>query len=163
MHGFTINGQSPADFAKNASNQDAISGLRSADSFVAGQGLALCGPGVSCGVLVPIGGIGPVLKGVQGVEMAATQIEAEGGQIVAREVTIENSAGRARVDLVYRDSSGNLQLGEAKNGPTAGLNSNQQRVYAAAQTEGARLVGGNAQSAGLPSTVAPGSVRVFKY
>jgi RHS repeat-associated protein len=109
------------------------------------------------------GGLGPVLKGTAGVERAAAEIEAEGGQVLGREITIENSAGRARVDIAYRDASGNLRLGEAKNGPTADLNPNQQRVYGAAQTEGARLVGGNAQSAGLPSTIGPGSVRVFKY
>ena len=83
--------------------------------------------------------------------------------MLGREITIENSAGRARVDFACRDSSGNLQLGEAKNGPSAGLNPNQQRVYAAAQTEGARLVGGNAQNAGLPSAIGPTAVRVFKY
>jgi len=109
------------------------------------------------------GGLGPVLKGVAGVQQAAAEIEAEGGQVLGREITIENSAGRARVDLAYRDSAGNLQLGEAKNGPTAGLNPNQQRVYDAMKTEGAKLVGGNAERAGLPSTIPAGSVRVFKY
>jgi hypothetical protein len=68
-----------------------------------------------------------------------------------------------RVDISYKDSSGNLRLGEAKNGPTADLNANQQRVYEAMKTEGARTVGGNAQKAGLPATLPPSSVRVFKY
>ena len=109
------------------------------------------------------GGIGPVLKGAAGVEKAVAQIESEGGTVVAREVTVENSAGRARVDVVYKDASGNLQFGEAKNGPTAVLNSNQRAVYGAMQNEGAQLVGGNASKAGLPSSVGPGTVRVFKY
>jgi RHS repeat-associated protein len=51
------------------------------------------------------GGVGPVLKGKAGVDKAARQIEAEGGQVVAREVTVENSGGRARVDLVHRPVS----------------------------------------------------------
>jgi len=59
--------------------------------------------------------------------------------------------------------SGNLILGEAKNGPTAALNPNQQRVFQALKNEGGRLVGGNARNAGLPATVRPGEVRVFKY
>jgi len=80
---------------------------------------------------------------------------------VGREITIVNSAGRARVDLAYKDSSGNLHLmGEAKNGPRADLNPNQQRVYEAMKTEGARTVGGNAQRAGLPATLPPSSVRL---
>lgn len=121
------------------------------------------GAALDAGTATAVGGIGPVLKGAAGVEKAVAEIEAEGGQVVAREVTIQNSAGRARVDLVYKDSSGNFVLGEAKNGPTAALNPNQRAVYNAAQSEGAQLVGGNARNAGLPTTVPPSTVRVFKY
>jgi RHS repeat-associated protein len=109
------------------------------------------------------GGLGPVLKGAVGVAKAVAEIEAEGGTVIAREVTISNSAGTARVDVVYQDASGELKLGEAKNGPTADLNRNQRAVYGAMKREGARLVGGNASSAGLPSSIGPASVRVFKY
>jgi hypothetical protein len=112
---------------------------------------------------MPRGGLGPVLQGVAGVDMAISEIEEEGGTVVAREVTVVNSAGRARVDLVYRDASGELKFGEAKNGPTAALNSNQKAVYGAMEKEGAKLVGKNAATAGLPLDVAPTSVRVFKY
>lgn len=52
-HGFTINGQTPQDFAKKANNHEAIQGLRAADNYIAAQGMALCGSGVSCGVVVP--------------------------------------------------------------------------------------------------------------
>jgi len=54
-------------------------------------------------------------------------------------------------------------LGEAKNGPTAGLNPNQQAVYQAAQSGGARFVGGNASNAGLSGSIGPTQVRIFKY
>jgi len=109
------------------------------------------------------GGIGPVLKGAAGVDRAVAEIEAEGGQVVAKEVTIVTPAGRARVDIVYKDASGNLALGEAKNGPTAGLNPNQQAVYKAAESGGATFVGGNASSAGLTGSLGPTQVRIFKY
>jgi len=111
----------------------------------------------------PKGGLGPVLQGLVGVDKAVAEIEAEGGTVVAKEVTVVNSAGRARVDVVYRDSSGELKFGEAKNGPTAALNPNQQAVYGAMEKEGAKLVGGNAATAGLPLSVSPTAVRVFKY
>lgn len=109
------------------------------------------------------GGIGPVLKGQAGVEQAVEEVEAEGGQVLGREITIETSAGRARADFVYRDAQGNLIVGEAKNGPTAQLNSNQQAVYAEFQKSGGRFVGGNAQEAKLPPSVGPTQVRIFKY
>jgi RHS repeat-associated protein len=117
---------------------------------------------MSCGVVFPIGGIDPVLKGMAGVLRATAEIEAEGGQVVATEVTMRNSAGTARVDLVYKDADGTLKLGEAKNGPTAGLNPNQRAVYDAAAREGATFVGGNARVAGLTS-IGPTAVRLFKY
>jgi len=53
MHGFTINGQSPADFAKNANNQQAIQGLRQADTWLGNQSLSPCDPGIACGVILP--------------------------------------------------------------------------------------------------------------
>jgi len=81
------------------------------------------------------GGLGPVLKGVEGLEKATAEIEAEGGQVLGKEITVETSAGRARVDLAYKDSSGKLVLGEAKNGPTATLNPNQKSVYQALKNE----------------------------
>lgn len=54
-------------------------------------------------------------------------------------------------------------FGEAKNGPTADLNSNQRAVYSAMEKEGADLRGGNAARAGLPTHVDATTVRVFKY
>ncbi len=109
------------------------------------------------------GGIEPVLKGQAGVNQAIGDVEAEGGQVLGTEITIENSAGRARADFVYKDAQGNLVVGEAKNGPTAGLNSNQQAVYSEFEKSGGRFVGGNAQQANLPPSVGPTQVRIFKY
>jgi len=109
------------------------------------------------------GGIEPVLKGQAGVNQAIEEVEAEGGQVLGKEITIENSAGRARADFVYKDAQGNLIVGEAKNGPTAALNSNQQAVYSEFGKSGGRFVGGNAQAANLPPSVGPTQVRIFKY
>ena len=136
-----------------------------ATDFVVGKVVGAIGNMLGSGAVdVAVrGGIGPVLKGAAGVDRAVAEIEAEGGQVVAKEVTIVTPAGRARVDIVYKDSSGNLVLGEAKNGPTAGLNPNQQAVYQAAQSGGARFVGGNASNAGLSGSIGPTQVRIFKY
>jgi len=138
-------------------------GLLLATGVGEGEGLIELGLEAPDAVAAARGGLGPVLQGVAGVEKAVAEIESEGGSVVAREVTIENSAGRARVDVVYRDASGELKFGEAKNGPTAKLNANQTKVYERMKSEGARLVGKNASNAGLPSNVGASSVRLFKY
>ncbi len=109
------------------------------------------------------GGIAPVLKGAAGVARAEAEVAAEGGQVLGKEVTIKTSAGRARADFVYRDANGNLVVGEAKNGPTAALNPNQKAVYGEFERNGGQFVGGNARQAGLPQSVGPTQVRVFKY
>jgi RHS repeat-associated protein len=57
MHGFTINGQTPAEIAQNGTNQEVIAAQRTAIEILAGEGMRLCAPGVSCGVVVPpVGG-----------------------------------------------------------------------------------------------------------
>jgi hypothetical protein len=103
------------------------------------------------------------LKGVAGEAKAMAQVEAEGGQVLGKQITIRNSAGTARVDFVYRDADGNLILGEAKNGPSASVNPNQRAVYAEFERSGGQFVGGNARQAGLPQSVGPTPVRLFKY
>jgi RHS repeat-associated protein len=109
------------------------------------------------------GGIGPVLKGTEGVNRAIQEVEAEGGHILGKEITIRNSAGTARPDFVYQDADGNIVIAEAKNGPTAGLNSNQAAVLTEFQRSGGQFVGGNARAAGLPPSAGPTPVRIFKY
>jgi hypothetical protein len=54
-------------------------------------------------------------------------------------------------------------VGEAKNGPTAALNPNQKAVDGQFEKGGGQFVGGNARQAGLPQSVGPTQVRVFKY
>lgn len=108
------------------------------------------------------GGVGPVLKGEVGVARAMAEVEAEGGKVLGREVTVETAAGRARVDFVYEDAGGRIHLAEAKNGPTARLNPNQKAVYTEFEASGGRLVGAKAnqiQGGYLPPT----PVRIFKY
>jgi hypothetical protein len=109
------------------------------------------------------GGIGPVLKGAQGVERAIAEVEAEGGTVLGREITIDTAVARARADFVYRSADGELVVGEAKNGPRAALTANQRAAYQSLKSSGGRFVGGNAAAAGLPSTVGPTTVRVFAY
>ncbi len=62
MHGFTINGQTPAAIAKNGTNQQVIAAYGAASQFLLGvaqQALGPCAPGVQCGV-IPIGPPGEV-------------------------------------------------------------------------------------------------------
>ena len=62
MHGFTIDGQSPADFAKAASGAQLIQAQRAANEFMAAEGLDAplsgCSPGVLCGVVPILPGAG---------------------------------------------------------------------------------------------------------
>jgi len=52
-------------------------------------------------------------------------ITAEGGTVLGTHVSIDTSQGRIVADAVYTDASGDLIIGEAKNGPSAGYRTNQ--------------------------------------
>jgi len=60
MKNFTINGKTPAEFARGATDQQAIAGLNAATNFVFAEAQKnfFCGPGVSCGIAFPIGALG---------------------------------------------------------------------------------------------------------
>jgi hypothetical protein len=45
--------------------------------------------------------------------------------VLAQELKIKTSVGTIRADIVYQDASGNLIIGEAKNGPTATYSTHQ--------------------------------------
>lgn len=57
MKNFTINGKTPAEFARGATDQQAIDGQEAATKFIFGQAEKnfYCGPGVSCGIVFPLG------------------------------------------------------------------------------------------------------------
>ncbi len=111
------------------------------------------------------GGIGPVLKGQAGVERAIAEIEAEGGTILGREITIEAGGVRTRPDLYVKTAAGKTQFVEVKNGPGAGLTTNQKVAFPAIESTGGIPRGGNAAAAGLPpgEPIPPTPVEVRRY
>ena len=52
------------------------------------------------------GGIGPVLQGQAGVDRAIAQIEAEGGQVLGTEITVDAGGVRTRPDLFVQNADG---------------------------------------------------------
>jgi hypothetical protein len=96
------------------------------------------------------GGLGPVLKGQAGVNRAIAQIEAEGGTVVGREITVDAGGVRARADLYVRNADNTYEFVEVKNGPNARLSPNQRTGYDAIRKGGGIPRGGNAADARLP-------------
>jgi hypothetical protein len=111
------------------------------------------------------GGRGPVDKGKAGVDMMVAEIEAKGGTVLGREVTIKTRVGGGRVDVVYRTASGEIRIGEAKHGPNAKLSAKQQRTYPVIEREGGVWRRQRAIDAGFmhgrPTTPIP--VDIFRY
>ena len=70
----------------------------------------------------------PQQKAQEGVNRAIQEIEAQGGTVLIREVTLEVNGVRVRVDLAA-DFNGQITLIEVKNGPSAGFTPNQNIVY----------------------------------
>jgi RHS repeat-associated protein len=110
-------------------------------------------------------GLLPMLKGAAGEQRMIADITAEGGTILGTHVSIDTSQGRIVADAIYTDASGNLVIGEAKNGPTADYNTNQ---LAHGYGQGgpisgvvAGTKGGSRLAAGAPIVNAP--VRTFWY
>jgi len=94
-HGFSINGQTPADIAKNGTNQQVIGAYKSGMGFLTGvamQSLSPCAPGVACGV-IPIGPMG---------ELGAA---AEEGGIVAQNGTRIAGFTSHGIDRVIGDTA----------------------------------------------------------
>jgi RHS repeat-associated protein len=94
-HGFSINGQTPADIAKNGTNQQVIGAYKSGMGFLTGvamQSLAPCPAGVACGV-IPIGPAG---------ELGAA---AEEGGIVAQNGTRVAGFTSHGIDRVIGDTA----------------------------------------------------------
>jgi RHS repeat-associated protein len=101
-HGFTINGQAPADIAKNGTDQQVIAANRAADKFLLGvaqEALSelICPKGVTCGV-IPIGpgDAGIPLKSLGTVTRVETALDniAKGAQQYSRDgITFANREG----------------------------------------------------------------------
>ncbi|KAF0203985.1 MAG: RHS repeat-associated core domain-containing [Bacteroidetes bacterium] len=70
----------------------------------------------------------PYQKGQDGVRKMELEIEAQGGKILAKEVTVELNGVRVRVDIAA-DFNGEIRLIEVKNGPSAGFTPNQKINY----------------------------------
>ena len=70
----------------------------------------------------------PQAKGKAGEERAVNEIKSQGGQVLARHVTLEVDGVRVVVDIAA-DFNGEIQLIEVKNGPSAGFTPNQKIVY----------------------------------
>ena len=111
------------------------------------------------------GGVGPVLKGQQGVARAIEEIEAGGGTILGREITLETGAVRTRPDLLVRTADGRTVFVEVKNGSRASLSPNQRAGFAEISAGGAVPRGANASAAGLEVGVPlpPTAVQVIRY
>jgi streptogramin lyase len=105
-----------------------------------------------------------VLKGQAGVQRAIGELESQGYTVSGTEVTIQTPVGRTRVDIVARDPNGNL-IFEVKNGPSARVNPNQQRVFQYIRQHGGTPVGEKAKEAGLPpgQPIQPTPIRVIQY
>jgi hypothetical protein len=111
------------------------------------------------------GGLAPVLKGQAGVDKAIAQVEMEGATQITREVTLDTGTLRTRPDFSFRTAQGDLMFGEAKNGPSAFLRSNQKKAFALIESQGAIPRGAKAVKAGLSPGVpiGPTPVRLFFF
>lgn len=106
------------------------------------------------------GGVGPVLKGQEGVERSIAAAEARGETVVGREVTVETTDARTRPDLLVRDSGGNLKFIESKNGKYTELTPNQSSGFPLIASEGGIARGLRAMQAGLTPGEATGPIEV---
>jgi hypothetical protein len=107
------------------------------------------------------GGVGPVRRGQAGVDAVAADIEAAGGRVLGREITVEAGGVRTRPDLYVELPCGTRCFVEVKNGPSAGLTPNQRVAFPVIQSAGGVPVGANAAAAGLTPGVPIGPAPVW--
>jgi hypothetical protein len=107
------------------------------------------------------GGIGPVLQGEAGVDQTSSEIEAAGGQILGREITLDVDGIRTRPDLFVRLPNGQEAFVEVKTGGSAALTANQSAAFPGIRAGGAVPVGANAAAAGLTPGVPLGPTPVW--
>ncbi|WP_218080306.1 polymorphic toxin-type HINT domain-containing protein [Anthocerotibacter panamensis] len=111
------------------------------------------------------GGVGPVLKGQAGVSRAVGEIEAGGGTVLGREITLQAGTVRTRPDLLVRNADGSLLFVEVKNGAGATLTPNQTAGFPIIREGGSIPRGANAAAAGLEvgAPLPPIPVQVIRY
>jgi RHS repeat-associated protein len=106
----------------------------------------------------------PVLKGQAGVLRAIGEVEAEGATVLGSEVWIATNAGRIRADFVATDAAGNLFIGEAKNGASAGFTVNQlANGYPTGGPVSGVIMSSNIPGLPAGTPIQDVAVRVFKY
>ncbi|MEO8220374.1 MAG: RHS repeat-associated core domain-containing protein [Specibacter sp.] len=141
----------PADYAKNAAVDMAIGFIPGGKIASAGK-LGLAAPARQAAQVLAKGtkgGIGPVLKGQAGVDQVAAGIEAAGGKILGREITVEAGGVRSRMDLYAELPCGTVCFIEVKNGWWARLTKNQTTVFPLVRTQPWVAYGQNAIDANL--------------
>lgn len=100
------------------------------------------------------GGATPVKQGEAGVDRTIAEIQAAGGTIKGREITLDVNGVRTRPDLFANfpdpaNAAGKDVFVEVKTGPNADLTANQTTGYPGVRAGGAVPRGGNAARAGL--------------
>ena len=127
--------------------------------FVAG-GLAVVEEGEALAEAAS-GGLAPVRQGAAGVERAVADLEAAGGRVLGREITIDAGGVRTRPDLFVELPSGQQAFLEIKTGASAGLTPNQTAAFPQIWTQGGIPCGANAAAAGLTPRVPIGPTTVW--
>lgn len=107
----------------------------------------------------------PASREQVGLLFSETAAAYRGEIVIAREVTIQTSAARVRVDMVTRNLFGETTLIDAKFGPGARLTPNQTVGYPAFSTGGGTVRGANGIPAGWPAgtRLPAGQVRVDRW
>jgi RHS repeat-associated protein len=104
-------------------------------------------------------GSGPVRQGAAGVAQAEADLEAAGGKVLGREITIDAGSVRTRADLYVQFPNGTTGFLEVKTGPSAGLTTNQSIAYPVISSQGGVPQGANAAAAqltpGVPIAATP--------
>lgn len=107
------------------------------------------------------GGVGSVRQGAAGVGQAVADLEAAGGRVLGREVTIEAGGVRTRPDVFVELASGQRVFLEIKTGASAKRTRNQAKAFPQIWTQGGVPRGANAAAAGLTPGVPIGPTPVW--
>jgi hypothetical protein len=111
--------------------------------------------------VVTRGGAGPVYQGQAGVNQAVADLEAAGGRVLGREITLDANGVRTRLDLFVELPNGKQVFLEIKTGPDAGLTPNQTQAFPDIRQGGAVPAGQHARDALLDPGVPLGPTEVW--
>lgn len=141
--------------------------VRREGQAVAGRGVRRWGRAVATRVVGSfsrvglVGGRGPVRQGAAGVQRAILDLEAAGGRVLGKEITIEAGGVITRPDLYVELPSGQKVFLEVKTGATAALTPNQKAAFPHIWTQGGIPHGANAVDARLTPGVPIGATPVW--